>query len=195
MKALEEIYRGGFFKNRHRLNWRVPIVCDAIMKVFKPKSVMDVGCAIGDYVNGFLNKGIDSYGIEGSEAAKPFLVTPETHVVFTDLRSLFYYRYKYCDLVLCFEVAEHIEPEYTNVFMRNLTRMGDKILVTAAGPGQGGHYHVNCQEPQYWIDLFSDKGYQLNSEVMEAMKKEWEPWKNKKGMNAYYQNLLYFEKG
>lgn len=194
MKPLVDIYKDVFFRRRNSLLWRVPIVCEAIIKEFSPASVVDVGCAIGEFVMGFHGKSIFSYGIEGSERCLPHIVVARRLIRIRDLRKKFDLQ-MFFSLVMCFEVAEHIEPEYTDQFLDNLVNLSDRVLLTAAPPGQGGHYHVNCQPKQYWIDKFDNLGYKNNQERAENVKTSWEPWKKKKEMGAYYNNLLYFERG
>ena len=192
MKPLEDIYKASFFKNRHKLSWRVPYVCDAIIKVFRPASVIDIGCGIGDYVKGFQERNLVSYGVEGSDNCLNYLVIHARSIIIHDLREPILVRS--FDLVVCFEVLEHIEPEYTNILVNNLTSLSDRILVSAAPPGQGGHYHVNCQHKQWWEDTFKEQGYSRVLDVENDIRNEWAPVKHKKEMSAYYNNLLYFQK-
>jgi hypothetical protein len=192
MKPLEDIYKGGFFKVRHKLSWRAPYVCQAIVEVLKPESVIDVGCGIGDYVDGFQKLGITSAGIEGSDNFKKFQV-PGTLVFQNDLRrAIKVPNNMRFDLAMSFEVAEHIEPEYSDIYTLNLTELSDQVLITAAPPGQKGHYHVNCQPPEYWVEKFDRFDYEFGIEPVKKIREHWEPVKYKKEMGAYYRNLMYF---
>jgi len=192
MQKLEDIYKGTFFKNRHKLNWRVPFVCDAIQKVLKPVSVIDVGCAIGDYIMGFQHRGIAAIGLEGSKNCLPYLQVSEKMVYIKDLREPIDIG-KY-DLAMCFEVLEHVEEEFADMLVDNLVRMADRLLLSAATPGQEGHHHVNCQERDYWIYKFDQRGYIRDKKIEDAIKIEWESLKNKKEMRSYYENLLFFQR-
>jgi len=98
------------------------------------------------------------------------------------------------DLVCCMEVAEHIEPEYTKIFLKNLTHWSDKLLMSIAGPGQKGRYHVNLQEIGYWDDLMKEFGYIRFQSVAEALKDKIKKWKNRYGILAFWQNLVYYER-
>lgn len=192
MKPLEDIYKASFFKNRHKLSWRVPYVCDGIIKVLRPKTVIDIGCGIGDYVKGFEERGALSFGLEGNENVLPYLVISENSVFIKDLRRPVYL--SRFDLVVCFEVLEHIEPEYADMLVNNLIGLSDRILVSAAPPGQGGHYHVNCQPKEYWEDAFITHGYRRMLNIEHSIREQWAPVKHRKEMSAYYNNLLYFQK-
>jgi 2-polyprenyl-3-methyl-5-hydroxy-6-metoxy-1,4-benzoquinol methylase len=170
MKPLEEIYGKRFFARRHKLAWRAPIVVDAIQMELNPSSVVDVGCATGDLVKEWQCRGTNAIGVEGSTAAKKYA---ETNCIwYLDFRiiqklNLVTGRYH---LVTCFEVLEHIEPESESIFVKNITDLSNQILCSAAPPGQGGHHHVNCQPPEYWIDAFSGFGYSYDSGVCDRIK-------------------------
>ncbi len=212
MKPLAETYSGRFFRTRHRLAWRAEHMCKVINDVFQPKSLMDVGCAIGDLVKGFVDLGIDAYGIEGSEEVKPHLVCIESknpqlikgfnemrlRILINDLRIPFklgVMRDLKFDLVTCIEVAEHIEPEYADIFIDNITGLSDKILMSYAGPVQLGHSHVNCQEFEYWEEKFHKKNYLYSPSIVLKVLEGLEPWKHKDGIKALFKhNLVCFER-
>ena len=203
MKPLNTIYPTSYFGRRSSLNWRAPIVCGALNDIIKPKKVVDVGCAIGDLVKGWLDLGVDAYGVEGSPGAKEFLEVPDHRILFHDLRERLpnwshdnVWVNSTTDLVTCFEVAEHIEEEYADQFVDNLVFLeAPEILISAAPPGQGGHYHVNCQPYEYWVEKFRARGYARVKLAEEKIKKALAPWRHKAGVKAYYNNLLYFWNG
>jgi len=192
MKPLREIYKGRFFARRDSLNWRAEPVCTAINTALFPLSVMDVGCAIGDFVHYWKNNlNVPAYGIEGSPNAIEHFIADTIFVY--DLREPIKLNLA-IDLVTCFEVAEHIEPEYANQFLVNLCGMSNRILMSAAEPGAGGHYHVNCQPREYWIEMMEYLGYGYNHSIVRQIQSLWEPWRKKKEMSSYYRNLFYFER-
>ena len=197
MRALEEIYKGSFFKSRRSLNWRVPIMCNAIIDTFEipPLStIIDVGCAIGDFVDGFYERGYKARGIEGSGAAMEFVLPRVVDkVIRWDLRKRIpgFGRY---DLCICLEVAEHIEPEYTETFLDNLCLLSDKILMTAAPPGQEGVHHVNCQPQEYWEDKMLRRGYQRWRSKEIHWLAVMSPVAEKKGIGHYRKNAMIYRR-
>lgn len=202
-KALEDIYKGSFFGRRHKLAWRVPIVCDAIINStgLQPgASIIDVGCAIGEFVDGLYERGYKARGIEGSTCAKPFLLPRVKHkVAFHDLRYPVSFNgnktlNKQYDLALCLEVAEHIEPEYADQLVANLCYLSRRIIISAAPPGQHGHHHVNCQPAEYWVEKFNRQGYMRQMLKELAWQNELRPHAHKKGINAYFGNTLFFRR-
>jgi len=215
-KPLHAIYKDGFFRKRHLLHWRAPIFCEAVIKEFAPSSVLDVGCATGDLVRQFRQMNVFSDGIEGSPHAIKHAVIPDLHVLDvredqTIKRPYQFYEYstqkgevlegvemqlngRTYDLVCCLEVAEHIEPEYTKTFLKNLAHWSDKILLSIAGPGQKGLYHVNLQEMPYWDDLMARLDYRRNQFRADQVKYKIRSWKDKPGIKAFWANLVYYER-
>lgn len=196
MESVEEMYKGSFFAPRHKLSWRIPHVCNAVCKVLNPSSLVDVGCGIGDYVHGFIMNGVDAFGIEGSKNCIPYLAVPKDKIFIKDIRELIRETIGIglYDMILCLEVLEHIEHEFAETIIYNFSNMSNKILTSAAPPGQKGHYHVNCRPKKYWERRFLKYGYQRDKKIEDKIKSEWKLIKSKKGMNAYYANLMYYEK-
>ena len=193
MKPLHAIYKDAFFRRRYKLYWRTPVFCQAVVAILEPKSIIDVGCATGEFVQCFENDfGIRAMGIEGSTHAFNHAVTDK--ITLWDLRLPYLPETKY-DLCMSLEVSEHIEPEYTDVYIQTLVDLSDRILFSAAPPGQRGLYHVNCQHPQYWHDTFAEYGYKPNERIVALIRIELFPWRKKIGVRAFYQNLLYYERG
>jgi hypothetical protein len=192
MKTVDEMYKESFFARRHKLMWRVPYVCEAVCKIFDPSSLIDAGCGIGDYVYGFIMNGVNAFGVEGSKNCIPYLMAPEDKIFIKDIRDII--DVGWYDMAICLEVLEHIEEDFAETVVYNLSCMSDRILTSAAPPGQKGHYHVNCQEKGYWVEKFAKYNYKRDEEIEERIKKEWGSVKHKKEMRAYYSNLMYFER-
>jgi SAM-dependent methyltransferase len=199
MENLNEIYGERFFARRGRLNWRCPIVCNPIIDFFRPKRIVDVGCGNADLVNYFRERGIEAFGIEGSLNAKNFLLSK--HVVFHDITipidwaKMPFSGKLETDLCICFEVAEHLPEEFTLAFVHNITNISNRVLISAAPPGQGGHHHVNCQPSIYWEGVFANFRFHRCTRPEEYLKSNWESHKKKPGVKAYYDNVLYFTAG
>lgn len=197
LKSLDEIYTKSFFKNRYKLSWRARIVCDAICETFKPSSVIDVGCAIGDYVEEFRNRGIFSHGIEGTMNVLQFaVISPLIHDLRIPIKHLHinYLEEKKFDLCLSFEVAEHIEEEFSDIYVKNLCTLSDFILLSAAPPNQLGIGHFNCQLKNYWEAKFFRKNYARDKVFEKRFKGFLNPWRGKKELRSYYENCMVFKR-
>lgn len=192
------LYNARFFARRHKLNWRIPIVCGAIYDVMgleKEDTIADFGCAIGDLVQGFLDLGLTAHGFEGSDAVLRYVMCPKENFFIADLRKPINDKgFVAYDLITCFEVAEHIEKQYTDEFVTNLCSFSDQIVMSAAPPGQDGHGHVNCQPYSYWDKKFIDYGYKRETTKEKELKQRWDAWKHKPGVKAYWQNLLIYRR-
>jgi SAM-dependent methyltransferase len=156
---------------------------EGVMGVVNPSSVLDVGCGVGRSLDWFLAKGIEVVGLEGSEIGIKYALNPQR--IFqknlnepVDLNRRF-------DLVWCFEVAEHIHPDFTDVFTQTLITHSDCIVISAAHPGQGGVGHFNEQPRSYWLEHFKRLGYQHDDTGRAQIIKNWD-W--------YPENIFLFRK-
>ena len=148
-----------------------------VYKLWKPTSVFDAGCALGSFLDGFWQTG--GCCIRGCEIgyhnAVPYMSEVTRRNVYEiDLTKPMHFLGEF-DLVMSIEVAEHLPEEGARQYAENLTKQAkDRIWITAAGPGQPGSHHVNCQPPEYWSEIFSEFGWILDKDDTEAIKKTLE---------------------
>jgi len=175
LNDLDALYTRDYFRqNTIRYCETAKKVVNILIKYFKPKSVIDIGCGNGLYLKEFENNGIkDLVGIDGSSNAKKESIVNKKLIKIHDLRKPFYPEKKY-DLCLCIEVAEHIEKKYSFTLVETLTRCSNLIIFTAAFPGQGGRGHVNEQKPEFWINLFDKLNFKYNKNLTKKIKIEME---------------------
>lgn len=196
MQPLESIYRSNFFARRSSLDWRPALICNGLNHTFKlpqGSTIIDVGCATGDLVKELNIRGYKADGIEGSKSALPYFQTDSIYTF--DLRNKiidpnFQKAYK---LAISIEVAEHIEEEFSDNFIYNMIFLSDLIMITAALPGAKGHYHVNCQLPEYWIEKFAKVNYIYEKNLTDKLKLFFEPMQKKKGISQLFFNTLIFK--
>jgi SAM-dependent methyltransferase len=161
----------------------IPLL-EACLEWHAPKSVLDVGCGTGKSLDWLLSKGIDALGVEGSEAAIRHAENPEKiqrHDLNTPLELG-----RTFDLVWCFEVAEHIHPDFTDAFLSTLTKHSDHIVMSAAHPGQGGIGHFNEQPRIYWIEKLARLGFVHDDHARNRFVRDW-TW--------FPENLFIFRRG
>ena len=132
-----------------------------------PKTVLDLGCGTGKSLDWFLAHGVDAWGVEGSVLARDQALHPEL-IQIADLNQPLNLTRRF-DLLWCVEVVEHIHPKYLAVLMQTLTGHADRVVLTAAHPGQGGAGHFNEQPASYWIKQFDAKGFSLDTELTNAL--------------------------
>lgn len=116
------------------------------------KTISDIGCGPGIYVQALRELGQEAVGFDSDER-----VRNKEHLTQISLFDLD----QPADIVFCFEVAEHIpeskSDDIVDSMIKNLKQDGI-LFWTAAQPGQGGHGHINCQTKEYWETKFLDKG-------------------------------------
>jgi SAM-dependent methyltransferase len=163
-------------------------VVPLLVKMFKPRSVLDVGCGIGTWLKSFSASGVsDILGVDGDYVDQNLLfqyIRPDQFYS-ADLCNAFDLKRKF-DLVVSLEVAEHLPETSAKTFVESLTNHGDTIIFSAAIPWQGGQNHLNEQWKQYWIDLFRENNYDPYDLIRPLI------WKNEKVEWWYKQNILVF---
>jgi len=145
-----------------------------IIDKFNPKYVFDIGCGTGQWLDEYRKYNVLTKGVEGSRNAFIEMSDETKEVVLEwDLRDKIEEEDYNIDFVQSFEVAEHIEEEYADVFIHNLIKDDpDIILLTAAPPDQHGFHHVNCKERYYWMKKMKDKDYLFNQDLLNEIK-DW----------------------
>jgi SAM-dependent methyltransferase len=153
------------------------------LELFSPSSVLDLGCGTGKSLDYFLDRGIDAFGVEGSELAISKALHPELIRQWNLNEEL--NRNRKFDLTWCYEVVEHVHPKYVNNLMRTFSNHSDRVVLSAAPPGQGGEGHFNEQPPSYWRALFESYGFGCDERATEALH----------GIDEIFsQNMLVFER-
>ncbi len=130
-----------------------------LMPLLRLGSVVDFGCAEGGWLSAWREQGVtDTLGLDGPYVNQDRLLIPKKdfkimnleHPV--DLGRCF-------DLAMSVEVAEHVSPQASRIFVENLTRHAQLVLFSAAPPGQGGEYHINEQSYDYWKNIFYQRNF------------------------------------
>lgn len=159
-----------------------------VMRILSPSSVVDLGCGTGSWLKAFSEQGIkDISGIDDGELDENLLYIDKKSFLKADISRQLNLRKKF-DLAISLEVAEHINLKNEGVYFNNLISLSDKILFSAAIPGQGGDDHVNERWQGYWVDKFEKAGYV----AIDYLRHKF--WNNKKVNFWYSQNIILFIK-
>lgn len=170
-------YLDNFFKKHtgRSYAWEEPAGKE-LVKMFNIKSVLDLGCCVGRWMKGIKEYGCsDVLGLEYCyDRAKPYIY----ECVFDNIKkgdvSLPLNLKRTFDCVLSIEVAEHINPNNSEHFVKNCIKHSNNIIVlTAAPPGQKGVCHINCREQKFWINLFEQNGSFYDVEKTSTLKNTW----------------------
>jgi hypothetical protein len=92
------------------------------------------------------------------------------------------------DVALCLEVGEHLPEERAPALVEALCSLSDRVLFSAAIPGQGGEGHVNEKWPDWWGSIFAGHGLYVDESFRMGL------WNEPKIEPYYRQNLLLFER-
>lgn len=151
------IYDAQFYANQIQgaINSAKEVV-PLIVKMYAPKSVVDIGGGAGAWCAQFDEVGIDAVCIDGDYVPKDMRVNKK--FIAHDLMDKLPNNKKY-DLALCLEVAEHLPEKRAESFVKELTSLADVIVFSAAIKGQGGTNHINEQPHEYWHKLFEACGF------------------------------------
>jgi SAM-dependent methyltransferase len=135
------------------------VVAPLLCELFEPSSVVDVGCGTGAWLAEFLRNGVaDVRGLDGPWVDPGQLSIEPACFEAADLSNPPKANRRF-DLVTSLEVAEHLPESSARRFVEYLTSLGDTVAFSAAIPFQGGTDHLNEQWPDYWSDLFAERGY------------------------------------
>lgn len=130
-----------------------------IMSLFPSiRSVADIGCGTGAFLNIFRCFGVEITGFEFSDLPDNELLIPAENIRKVDLRSSLSIPEKF-DLAICLEVGEHMDLDTSDTLITTLTALSNIILFSAAIPGQPGTNHINCQWPSWWAVKFNSFEY------------------------------------
>ena len=160
----------------------VPIVLEFV----SPKSVVDVGCGGGAWLAEFQRHGVsDVLGIDGPWVGRGQLQIPPERFLVADIGQPIDCGRTF-DLAVCLEAAEHVPASSAETLVDSLTRLSKTLLFSAAIPFQGGENHFNEQWPEYWLEKFERRGFQ----VVDCLRHRL--WRNPKVEYWYSQNIMLF---
>lgn len=156
----------------------------------KPKTLLDIGCGPGTYVEELIAEGVDAFGIDIDDRVegKDYLAKES---IFDTKRT--------ADTVITFEVLEHIDPKFADDevdALYNAIEPGGTMIFTAAQPGQGGVGHINCRKKEYWGKKFIAKGLvfdeDLTKDLVQALLEN--RYKQNTYMGWFINNVMIFKK-
>jgi hypothetical protein len=171
-------------KSRQSSQEMVPV----LMKWAQPKSVLDLGCGVGTWLETFSKSGVQTiYGFDGAYVNKSQLLIPISTFTPVDLSKKMPQVVK-VDLAISLEVAEHLPEQMADQIVDYLTSCSDRVCFGGAVQYQGGSGHINEKNQSYWVNKFLTKGFV----PMDLLRKEL--WNNQDIEVWYRQNsILYYK--
>lgn len=132
---------------------------------FPIKSMVDVGCGPGGMVSLARRHGIEAIGIDGDPHLKiynsPRFIKHDFVQGPIEIKPV--------DLGWSVEFLEHVQEKYIPNFM-GVFQKCSVVCVTYARPGKSGHHHVNCQEQEYWEDVFLENGLEIDKGLTKRIR-------------------------
>lgn len=170
------------------------VIVPMVMELVAPKSVVDVGCGIGVWLEVFERHGVARVcGIDGAYVELDRLRIDRRSFVAADLSVLSTSRENggwpalgRFDLAVCLEVAEHIEPGASEALVHRLCALSDVVMFSAATPYQGGEGHINERWPSFWYELFEARGHRLIDVIRSRV------WSDRRVEPWYQQNVVIY---
>jgi SAM-dependent methyltransferase len=180
---MEPVFNEEYMRKREHLTWRAPYVVNAIDKVLRPKSVVDVGCSIGEFVQHFTALGVPAVGIDNSQAACAAFKGNIDNFWLMDIANQEQSFTEKFDLAMCFEVGGILTPMGQAILLINLIKLSDQIL-------------FGIEEPRHeeWKLRFKKVGFEPNPDVVKSIRSGLEPLKQKMAMKAIYYGMMFFQR-
>lgn len=126
------------------------------MEFFKPDKVLDFGCGRGAYVYAFRYYGVSAEGFEPSKAAVDTALTPVSSVKPSGVY----------DLVVCYDVFEHVPEAEVNDFLKELRGYAKEwLLVSVCAAGDPNFKldstHKTFKTMAWWKNEVSKAGFEV----------------------------------
>ena len=172
MFNIDELYNEKYCAKIDAKAWRfnlIPPTVKVLYNHFNPESVIDVGCANGLHLKAFKDLGVEClFGTEGAIHWASYIEKYfGDQYVILDLRLPFPHIRKF-DLVICFEVLEHLEKSHSSQAVNNLCGLGDTLCISACSVS-GGFHHFNPQPKEYWIKKFESRDFHYCEDEVDKL--------------------------
>ncbi|MCB8777748.1 class I SAM-dependent methyltransferase [Planktothrix agardhii 1029] len=164
-------------------------IVPVVMKLMQPKSVIEIGCGVGTWLSVFQQHGVqDIFGMDGNWVDTEDIEIDLNEFLTVDLEKPLPLpiNQQQFDLVVALTLAERIPHDCADTFVDSIVRLGKVCLFSSAIPYQSGLNHINEQWPQYWVQRFQERGYQVIDCIRPKI------WNNPKVAWWYAQNILLF---
>jgi len=170
MQLTKDFYNKDYFEGKNRIAYDSYARADGLLntfatwtnQLFKPESVLDVGCAYGFVVKRFQELGVPATGVEYSPYAVSCAVTQE--ITEGDVRDLSRFKDNSFDLVIGTELLEHIPEDDLFKAVKGMYRVSKRwvfLLICTAGTehiesrgGKGDPSHITMKPRWWWGSLF-----------------------------------------
>lgn len=124
---------------------------------FKPKNVLEIGCAKGFTVKHLREMGVDAYGVDISHYAVEQADNPA--ITLHDITKKFPFKDGEFDWVISWDVLEHIPLESIPFVISELQRVGKNNfhrIATESDEDDADTTHVSIYPIEWWRERFTN---------------------------------------
>src|SRR5512139_1330812 len=141
-------------------------VADQIIRRLRPRNTLEIGCAMGFLVEALRDRGVESHGVDVSEwAVSQVRSDIKPHCAVKNVVHMKADGARY-DLIICMEVLEHLAPRECEKAVGLMCELGDEVLFSSSPDADHPDpTHKNVQQPPYWVDLCSERGFEHRAET------------------------------
>lgn len=160
-KYYDDYDNGRSYNNIYLQNFH-HYLADIIKLHINPKTVLDVGCADGQFIHYLRQNDIEAYGVDISKYAiqnayeDVKLYVENSKLPQLNIPNNFPNSY---DLICCIEVLQHISKQHAQQSIKRLTQLSNYIFFSSTFEDFEDESHLNVQPMQYWRDLFYKYGF------------------------------------
>lgn len=167
------------------------IVADALERELpQAQTYADLGAGTGAFAAELHRRGKVVIAYERSRLGRLVARSQRVPALDFNLERLSAVDFAAVDVVMCFEVAEHLCPQLGDTLVRLCAAKGSIVVFTAAAPGQGGAGHLNEQPKSYWIERFERCGSHFDQPLTNQLERGFA------GATAFWiaENLMVFRR-
>jgi SAM-dependent methyltransferase len=128
------------------------------------RSVLELGCGGGWFTEEFIKRGVEIFAVEGTRVGHERALkrgVPPNVLLRHDLRNPLSLNRTF-DIVVCTEVAEHIECPFSSQLVHNIVSHGRLVWFSFEEPNtnEAHYHHCNEQPEKFWVNLFRFNGFE-----------------------------------
>jgi SAM-dependent methyltransferase len=169
-----------FFSKRKHIAWRAKPVCDQIIAQFNPKSVIDVGCGIGEFLEEFKDRGIKITGTENTREVYPYLMIPLEDLIIMDITATPPSCSNF-DIALCFMVIGRLPENTWDHCAEFLAACSDTIITVV-------------ENEWLWGTKMKQVGFVENTMETVLFRQALRPLMNKTAMRSFQHTQIFRRK-
>lgn len=150
-----------------------------IYDLFRPKTVIDIGCGGGALGRMLQEKDIKVLGIDKQIPARIPYIQADLARSFPVVEQKF-------DVAICLELAEHLPADKGGALVAWLITLAPIVVFAAGIPRQGGYGHINEQWQSEWALLFRYYNYFPHTNIRNML------WNHQSISPWYLQDTLIY---